>query len=345
MGQIFMRSGWGDDDTYALFTAGGACDKQRHYDENTFVIYRKGFLALDSGTRPEPGNHMFQYYCRTVAHNGILLRREGETLPTYWGRCAPGEPDLPTPNDGGMCSLTGAQIRAFQTCPDFTYIASDATACYASNKCELALRQFVHIQPSFFVIFDRVISVRPEYKKTWLLHTAREPRIEGAMFSAVQDGGRIFCRTLLPTNATVTKIGGPGKEFWNDGRNWPIPSPVPSWMKKPSELMGAWRVEVTPAGDEKETLFLHFLEAGLVNAKERACNIRATEEGALAGVEVACDGATYRVLFGTGGDPVCRVAIDRKDGRVEHVLNCSVQPQAGWAETSSPKTNRPLADN
>ena len=74
MGQIFMRSGSGDNDTYALFTAGGILTQHRHYDNNNFVIYKKGFLALDAGTRPQPGLHLSHYYARTVAHNCITIR-------------------------------------------------------------------------------------------------------------------------------------------------------------------------------------------------------------------------------------------------------------------------------
>src|SRR5690606_38617173 len=78
MGQIFMRSGSGPNDTYASFSAGGILTQHRHYDNNNFVIYRNGFRALDSGTRPEPGQHLTHYYCRTVAHNCVTIRMPGE---------------------------------------------------------------------------------------------------------------------------------------------------------------------------------------------------------------------------------------------------------------------------
>ena len=309
-------------------------------DENTFIIYRKGFLALDSGTRPEPGSHLFQYYCRTVAHNGVLIRREGEVFPPYWGRPAPGEPAQPVPNDGGMNSMTGAQVRAFYTCPDFTYIASDATACYSSNKCELALRQFMHIQPNFFVIFDRVKSVRPEYTKTWLLHTAREPRIEGVMFAAEQDGGKIFCRTFLPTNAVLAGIGGPGKEFWSDGRNWPLPTGSARWVRW-TEPMGAWRVEVSPAAQEKETIFLHLIEAGLAGEKETTTNARVVEAGDRVGLEFAANGTTNRVLFARRGEPSCAIVLT---GRRQLSLEPgnTVAPQAGWADEDGKQATRAI---
>ena len=89
------------------------------------------------------------------------------------------------------------------------------------------VRQFLYLPPDHFVVFDRVASTEAEYPKTWLLHTANEPVIAGREFRADQDQGRIFCRTLYPTDAVLDKIGGPGKEFWADGRNWPIPADSP----------------------------------------------------------------------------------------------------------------------
>ncbi|MCD6405518.1 MAG: heparinase II/III family protein [Planctomycetes bacterium] len=223
MGQIFMRSGSGPKDTYALFTTGSTMRNHKHFDENNFVIFRNGFLALDSGTRPEPGIHLNQYYCRTVAHNCVTIRMPGEQLPPYWYDVAPGEEDLPVPNDGGMNKRGGSKLLAFETGLNYTYIASDATPCYSPEKCSLATRQFVFLPPDHFVVYDRVVSTDADYPKRWLLHTAREPLIEGEVFSAEQELGRIFCRTLLPADASITKTGGPKKQFWNDGRNWPLP--------------------------------------------------------------------------------------------------------------------------
>lgn len=44
MGQFFMRSGSGANDTYATFTVSGTAgmEAHRHYDNNNFVIYKKG---------------------------------------------------------------------------------------------------------------------------------------------------------------------------------------------------------------------------------------------------------------------------------------------------------------
>ena len=122
------------------------------------------------------------------------------------------------------------------------------------------MRQFVFVPPNHFVVCDRVTSTQAEFQKRWLLHTAREPRLEGKMFSAVQGEGRILCRTIFPEDATLVAIGGPGKEFWTDGRNWPLPQ---RWRRpRNMELMGKWRVEVSPGAARKTDVFVHLIEVG-----------------------------------------------------------------------------------
>jgi heparin/heparan-sulfate lyase len=148
MGQVFLRSGSGDDDTYALFSAGGKLTNHRHFDNNNFVIYKKGFLALDAGTRPQPGNHLTHYYCRTVAHNCILIRMPGEIMTRYWGGPAPDEEDLPVPNDGGQNNIRGSEVIAFDEKNEYAYIAGDATKTYYEDKNNLVVRQFVFLPPN-----------------------------------------------------------------------------------------------------------------------------------------------------------------------------------------------------
>ena len=337
MGQIFVRSGWGDDDTYAVFTAGGRFDgiqAQKHFDENSFMIFRKGFLALDSGTRPEPGSHLFQYYCRSVAHNCILIRMEGETFPPYWGSPAPGEPVLPVANDGGMRSPTGAVIRAFHTTADYTYIASDATACYHPDKCRLALRQFVHIQPDTFVIFDRVETVKSENRTTWLLHTAEEPQVAGDHFSAVRRGGRLWCQTFLPREAVLRKVGGAGREFWSDGRNWPLPAHQELGLERSKEptLFGAWRVEVSPSEPATDVLFLHLLEVGDAATGTNMAQARLLSGWNWTGVEFHAGERKVSVRFRERGDASCEIHIDGAGKSLAELLDNTIQPQTGWAE-------------
>ena len=146
---------------------------------------------------------------------------------------------------------------------DYVYLASDATACYSSSKASQVVREFIWCKPDVFVICDRVVSKNASYPKTWLYHTAAEPSISGKEFSEVSQGGKSICRTLLPENAVIEKIGGPGKQFWSDGRNWPIPAdrssaiPPDDWP-----VLGQWRVEVKPGSEVLSDTFLHIIQVG-----------------------------------------------------------------------------------
>jgi heparin/heparan-sulfate lyase len=82
--------------------------------------------------------------------------------------------------------------------------------------------------------------------------------------------GRLFCRTLYPEDAELVKVGGPGKQFWSDRRNWPLPVLTPEdwnykgmgWLDNEHELFGQWRMEVSPVTEAKEDVFLHLLQVG-----------------------------------------------------------------------------------
>ncbi|MBI3945949.1 MAG: hypothetical protein HY321_08520, partial [Armatimonadetes bacterium] len=273
IGLVLMSSGFGPDDTYALFSQGGGaslaapqgrrlCD----YDATHFTIYKKGFLALDTGVRfalPHSPNYRHQ----TVAHNAVLIHMPGEQFPrTVTGPAIA--------NTGGQNRYpVDAVPLAFETERLFAYTAVDATPVYNEAKCARMVRQFLFLPPDHFVVFDRVVSTKAEYPKTWLLHTANEPMIAGREFRSDQDQGRLFCRTLYPLDAVLEKIGGPGKEFWADGRNWPITDAfqepgVGNWWKRfghgetePVEAMGRWRVEVKPGAARAEDCFLHLIQA------------------------------------------------------------------------------------
>lgn len=263
MGQVIMRSGDGEDDTYALFVSGGLETNHKHYDNNNFIIYRNGYRALDSGTRPEPGQHLSHYFARTVAHNCVTIRMPGETFPKYWGNAAPDEEVLPVPNDGGQNQLLASVLKTHVETDDYVYLASDATGAYNSAKASLVMREFIWCAPDLFIVFDRVNSTDASYLKTWLYHTAAEPQIKGLEFSEISQGGKSICRTLFPKDAVYEKIGGPGRQFWSDGRNWPLPAdkgtnvPDEDWP-----YLGQWRMEVKPGTAAKNDVFMHIIQVG-----------------------------------------------------------------------------------
>ncbi|MBI3945052.1 MAG: HEAT repeat domain-containing protein, partial [Armatimonadetes bacterium] len=154
LGQIFMSSGFGPDDVYALHVVGGDGEGFQNPNATHFTLYKKGYLALDSGTRAHDGPGHSSYTDQTVAHNCVLIRMPGETFAG--GGSAGGVTSV---NSGGQCrAIWFARPLAFENDPGnaFAYAATDATETYHEDKCARMVRQFLFLPPDHFVVFDRV---------------------------------------------------------------------------------------------------------------------------------------------------------------------------------------------
>lgn len=346
LGQIFMRSGWKPDSTYALLAGGTLTPMHKHYDEGAFAIFKHDFLALDSGSRATQTDwNLRYYYGQSVAHNVVLIQKPNEPLPSYWGPAYNGPEGRN--NYGGMCGVT-AKVLAFETNGRYSYAAVDTGALYG-EKCTENVRQFVHVQPDCFVVYDRVGASAPSYAKQWLLHTQNRPVVEGRMVRADSRAGRLFCQAILPEDATLEIVGGPGREWWANGRNWEI---FPKWTAAVrarcekngrGPYWGEWRVETHPGAARRDDRFLHVLTAAStdVPAGVAARQVRTgTQDGVSLSFErVVAHGMREQVemtlLFNRVGDVggEVRVVLTGADGRAvksgTRPLATSVTPQSG----------------
>ena len=335
MGQVFMRSGAGAADTYCLFTCGGVLAQHKHYDALNFVIYHKGHLALDSGTRYSEtanGQHLKNYYAQTVAHNCVLIHQPGEPPASYWG-----EGPAVAKNHGGQHKQLGSVPRAFETNGRFVYVAADATPCYQHKapddlpqKTSLVTRQIVFLMPNHFVIFDRVNATDAAYTKQWLLHSAHEPQLTGTTVRADHVQGRMLCRTLLPEDAVLTPVGGPGKEFWAAGQNWDIEKG--KLTDDQLAMMGQWRVEVSPGQPREDDLFLHVIQVGdqTMHAMDEVQLIR--DDGSV-GARISTAGEVCEVTFNTQGDLGGHIKLAGGPVQIDRALTEQVAPQVGILAT------------
>ena len=100
-----------------------------------------------------------------------------------------------------------------------------------------------------------------------LLHTQNKPEVDGRVVRADSRDGRLFCQALLPKDATIELVGGPGKEFWANGKNWEI---YDKWMEGVRRqcakggrgpYWGEWRAETHPGAPRADDRFLHVLTA------------------------------------------------------------------------------------
>lgn len=328
LGLVEMRSAWTQDATYCTYTAGAKVIMHKHYDENNFSIYKYDHLALDTGERGKQNDlNLSHYYAQSVAHNVVLLHAPNEPLPPYWGPKSDDPKDLV--NYGGQINHTSAKVLAFETNDDYSYVASNAAESYGP-KCTEMVRQFVYVHPDFFIVYDRVGSADPSYRKEWLLHTQQEPLLKKNTASAVSGGGKIFCQTLLPENAQISKVGGPGKEYWVNGKNFEInPKVVKSAYKKAERAgrgpyFGAWRLEVSPEKPSADDRFLHVISVGGEDMSS-AVKAKLLKDKDRDGVTLTIKGKKMTFWFNRNGEVGGQVVI----GKTVKPLATNVQPQKG----------------
>jgi heparin/heparan-sulfate lyase len=266
IGKIYARSDWSKDATWFRFECGPFFTNHQHLEVGNFEIFRHEPLATESGEYSDyDDSHAVNWLSRTVAHNSILVYNPSEQFPRMRNSAAK------VANDGGQAYPFGnvadnlndwkarrqqfqrGQIAAYENKPEWMYVAANCTPAYSPEKVSLFVRQVVYLRPATFVIFDRVVSRRPDFPKVWLLHCHNEPIIEGGNVSIRNGSGALAVRTLLPASPKVTAVNGYTYPAFNSRESFPAP--------KSTQTEGAhlWRMEVSPSKPAAEDLFLHVL--------------------------------------------------------------------------------------
>ena len=301
-------------------------------DFGTFQIYYRGPLAISTGLYASYGtDHWKYYYHPTISHNGLLIED-----PSEGGNVTDGGQRLPNNLDHPP-NLEVMQTRGYQMGevlargfgpdvkrPEYSYLAGDITRAY-SEKVTKVTRSMVAFNlggayPAALVVFDRVHSAKPEFRKKWLLHSIQEPQISGRGFQIARDeggyGGRLFAETLLPAEAEIRKVGGPGKEFWVEpmGKNFPVSK------RAAAAEPGAWRIEVSPAAPAKEDRFLHAMAVAPA-ATSRAPAMKKIEGRDMTGAQVL----DRAVLFSGTGELLGATRFEAGEGAKKYLV-CDLQP-------------------
>jgi hypothetical protein len=325
LGHVYFRTSWDNKNAaFALFQCGPYYAGHQHLDNNTFVIHRSGSLAIDSGTN-DYGSHRGNYYCRTIAHNGILVFDPAETFSgKAWSARGSGGS-----NDGGQmrgkgqdrigkfkpgCESDIGKIIAFKTGRYCAAAVGDATKSYSPAKVSKAIRAFYHLRPETpgpdaidtFVVFDRVATKKPGAEAKWIIHSLDKPKIDGDRFIITHSGGQLIGQVLLPAKAKMEIIGGPGKESFVNGKNYPP-------KKKPDAEHGSWRIEVSFKGRA-----LVLLTAAKNNVKPAAIR-SAAPMGTKPGFTLTRRRFRYDILLGKTKTVLPTIEV-RQNGKVLEVL-------------------------
>lgn len=313
-GWMVARTGWGEDSVIAemkvnIYNFGN----HQHHDGGSFQIYYKGPLAIDSGlyegtTGAYGSPHHLNYYKRTIAHNSLLIYDPQEKFSASAGREYRNDGGQRLPNNwreprtlemlltGGYKTgqVLGSGFGPDPHRPDYTYLKGDLTEAYTAKVSQVR-RSFVFLNlnggpaPAALAVFDRVVSANPAFKKYWLLHSMEEPAVDGNSVSVTlsQRGwsGQLVNTTLLPQpgNAEIVKVGGPGKEFWVFGENFP--NEVKRGNPNDYEI-GAWRVELSPKEPAAADLFLNVMQV-MERDKGQALPVNRLDSQDMVGVRLA----------------------------------------------------------
>lgn len=292
-GWMIARTGWGNDAVIAEMKINeNFFGNHQHLDGGSFQLYYKGPLAIDTGVyQSVDGGYNSQsnknYTKRTIAHNSLLIYDPDEVFECY--NYGGSDKTQFAGNDGGqrMPGEGWDSCRSFEDLlsdeytvgktlghgfgpdkdkPDYTYLKGDITKAY-SSKVKDVRRSFVFLNlksqkhPAALLVHDYIESTNPKFKKYWLLHSIEEPVIDGKSFTVKRtldgDSGVLKC-DMLEGNASLRKIGGPGKEFWVFGKNY---NSYPTKRRPdPEKEYGQWRVEEVTSGNSAEDVFFNVMQ-------------------------------------------------------------------------------------
>lgn len=226
------------------------------------------------------GDQHWGYYQTSAAHNVMLVDGDAPIITSIYNPGYnidnSGQLSSSTLNSAGvdgnydnMDAFKVGQVLSYDYGPDtrtpaFSYLKGDITAAYASNNVEDYTRTFLFmnffddVYPGALIVFDNITSEKAEHKKTWQFHTQEEPQIDGNKFTVKRTefdmNGRLINDSLLPEKIKMSKIGGPGFEYENNGiRLYASP-------KTPNQEAGKWKIHISPEKASKQDYFLNVMQ-------------------------------------------------------------------------------------
>jgi VanZ family protein len=290
-----------------------------------------GYYGVGYGT-----DHHMNYTYQSIAHNLVTVTDPADTVAAYtrkgmrpiandggqrrvgsgWG-VEPAPLDRDEWNAKREIYHTGT-LEHFSDKNGIVLAQGDLTAAYTNSysghgtfshrtrRVEAWRRTFGYDRiDDVIVVFDRVVATNPEFNKRWLLHTIEEPRVTDKGFTvslAPQErlkraGGTLTAYVLLPEQRTITAIGGKGREFFVDGKNYDEDGRIyRNEHVRNDPDGGAWRIEISPSKAAREDIFLTVLiptSLGITPTHK----VRPVRDGDKVGCEILGPHRTIRWLF------------------------------------------------
>ena len=320
-GWMIARTGWDENSVIAEMKINEYNFlNHMHHDAGAFQIYYKGPLAIDAGAYTGSSGgynspHNKNFFKRTIAHNSLLIydpqevfhsigyggndkteyanNDGGQRLPGYGWNPPRDLNDMLTKDYKTGQILAHGFVPDYQA-PDYSYLKGDITEAYSSKVKEVK-RAFAFLNfkdekiPAALIVYDKIISSNPDFKKYWLLHSIEEPEIKGNQIKIKRtkngDTGMLVNTVLLPEleDAEINPIGGEGKEFWVFGTNYKNDAKPGS---DEANERGAWRVEISPKKSAKEDYYLNVMQI-TDNKQKKLHQVKAINTKQIVGTQLA----------------------------------------------------------
>lgn len=300
------------------------------------------------GTRYGSDHHM-NYTYQTIAHNALtvtdpddIVQAPSKNGARYFAndggqrRVGSGWAIEAAPLDYDEWMLksetyrTGSILQHDRT-PVFDSVIADLTTAYTNQWSGKGLfsprtrrvnsyqRSFAHDRElDVIVVYDRVAIEKPEFHVRWLLHSVSKPVKHKGGFDIEMESkpnepqlGRAGLRgfTPAPVDQHINVIGGPGSEFFVDGKNYDENGDVQRDVnRKKLREAGEWRIELEAGAQDYRHEFLVFLVPWL-DAPPADLDVQCTTQD-----------KHYRCAVVKNGQNV-NFRIQRDSGRIERVTD------------------------
>jgi len=346
LGAMVCRTGWGfgrnaDVVVAEMKGAGYQFNNHQHLDAGAFQIYYHGMLAADLGIYKKYGNdYDWNFNKRSIAHNVMLAydpnEKFGGSNPIFkndGGQRFPNnalEPDnLQKLQEKGYRNgfVVAHDFGPHPVRPLYSLIKSDLKLAY-SNKLSDYVRSccFLNLDrrdvPAVMIVFDRMTTEKPEFKKYWQLNSYQKPQLTSDTITIQRNDkgydGKLVCTSLLPAseNRQIATEGGPEHANTVFGVKYTALGNLPAAT--------GWRTVISPRQPAATDLFLNVLQVSAVGETTilQPELIRAEK---IVGVAIADRLVTFAA---DGGLLTDAVTIPVKGGPAVQVLITDLKP--GW---------------
>jgi len=281
-GYGFFRSGWpaeGEPDTatHVFFRCGDPMDVHGGVAAGEFQVFKYAPLAARSGRYGGYDSPPDQYHRNCISANVVLFldpgkpddrgdqnsRRGLKTDHATWAEW------LDIRNRNG---LDVAKILDWQVGPDEARCRADLSKTNPDTKCRLWIRELVWLTRKHLLVLDVIETAEPEIRRLWQLHLPNSPELGERVVTVANgppdlswaderlrpaQGGRLFCRTLLPQDYSLVLHCREKAEAYQPSGQLQGPVEENAYHRQ----FGANVIQIDPGVDGCRTVFLHVLTA------------------------------------------------------------------------------------